>query len=351
MTIYFVVFLYLFFSRYILSDTENDKKIFCISIGIILYLLVALRNINLGVSDTAGFYYSNFLSILYGNWAEVLSTSLKLRTSVFTVLTKLIVTLIGNNYQLYLAIIGIPYILAVSYMIYRYSNAWLMSFVAFVSMYYMYSFFLLRQVLAVALIVLSLKYIYDKKPIKFILMVLIATSIHNSAMIFLFAYPFARFVKSGVKNFIIIASAFITSKFFPSIVYVFSGSVYEGYAKNGVYETDSVVSLFPLFIYSAIILFAIIVHANETNEGNVLINLVTLAAVVYPFVSVVSEIYRVAIYFGIFSILLVPQAVSKVKRIQLRTGIYIVIIVIYILYFAFRTVANMNANPYLFFWN
>lgn len=324
--------------------------VYCIVIGILLYLLVALRSVYLGVNDTLNVYYPAFNVANLGSWSNAID-NFKQMGHIFALITKFLTIFTGTNYRYYLMIISIPYIYSVCYVIYKYSDEYLLSFIAFVSMFYLYSFYLIRQMVAVSILLLSLKYVYNKKIVKFLLLVFIATLIHETAICFIIAYPAAHLLKADKKNYIIIISTYFISKLAPNVVYFFMSDRLRGYTENGIYDTSGSISIFPMLIYIVILLFTSYSKANKTYEGKILFNIVTLGAAIYPFANVISDAYRLTIYFGIFSILLISKAISNISDRRNKVIFYSMIFLFYVIYFFTRTVINMNAIPYEFFWN
>ena len=99
---------------------KKDKRKFCFYTGVILWLLVALRNVKLGLNDTENIYYPIFLNMQFISFADILSIT-NYSGKLFYMLTKVLGTFI-INYNLYLAIIGVPFIASVMYLIYKYSK-------------------------------------------------------------------------------------------------------------------------------------------------------------------------------------------------------------------------------------
>jgi len=381
MLIYILLFALILFLNKVF---KKDKKRFCFYTGVILWLLVALRNVKLGLNDTENIYYPIFLNMQFISFADILNIA-NYSGKLFYMLTKVLGTFI-INYNLYLAVIGVPFIASVMYLIYKYSKYPIISVFLFIALYYLYSFFLLRQVIAIGIIVFSYKFILEKKPIKFIILVMIAVLFHKSAWLFIFAYPFCRYIKFGKKNYILIAIAFVIANMLPNFIlgiintFDISGTL-SVYIKYGVYDTSGKISMFGLFITVAILILGhyyysitnknnnkkieeakknnqnneveLIRNENKKNmkEYNILLNLSTLGSVIFAFSNVVSEFYRVSLYFSIFNILLVAAALNSELSSRKKRTIVICFIVISILYFLVRTINNINSNPYSFFWN
>ena len=343
--IFLLILLYIFF--------KNDRKKFCIFSGILFFLLVALRSVEIGISDTKNVYYPMFLKMQEYSFSEIFFNS-NLSGEVFFAITKILGIFI-SNYQIYLAIIGIPYIFCVFYFINKHSKHILLSTIIFLSLYYLYSFFLLRQVIAMGILLLSYDFLKEKKPIKFVITVLIATLFHQTAFVFLFAYPFCIFNKFGKKNYVYIVVFYVLANILPQFIFFliktfdFSGNLLN-YVKHGIYDTSGSVSMFGLLITVIMLVFANFYKKKFDYESDLVYNLSTIGSVLFSLSGVVSEFYRLSLFFSIFNIILIPNVIENEKN-KTRKCIFIFgIALISILYFLIRSINNIHANPYVFFW-
>lgn len=354
MTVYIFLFTALFLFRYILKNTTS----FCVVSGILLYLVVALRNINLGLTDTSNIYLPNYNWIKISNLHDIVNGTLSSGSILFNVITKGIQQ-VSLNYQVYLALIAIPYIVAIVFLIAKYSTYKLLSFIFFISFYYLFSFFLLRQVIAISFVIFSFKYLNESKPVKFLILIISASLFHSSAIFFVIAYPFCKFIKFGKKNFVFILIAYIVAKLCSNnVLYLISSYMPTlfSYVKNGVYGTSGQIFLTNLLV-NVILLMIIYTFNKESDdkEYNTICNLVTLGSILICFTPIVTEFYRLALYFNVFDVLLISQVfVSVSSKIVLDKKIvatvYIILLFSLITYFFIRTINNVNANPYMFFW-
>lgn len=333
-----------------------NKKNFCIIIGILFFLLVSLRNVELGLTDTKNVYYPLFNSIKNISYYNIISSSNYIE-KLFYIITK-IISNFTNNYRIYLSIIGIPYIFCIMYGIFKFSKNVLLSTILFLSLYYLYSFFLLKQVIAIGFLFLSYGYIKNNKIGKFIITVLFASMFHRTAIVFLIAYPFSLIKKFDYKNYILILLGYLIANFFPKLIFWFI-SVFDlsgkliSYINHGIYDTSNKISLFGLFITLSMMSFSYYFYKkSKIKDKNIeiLLNLSTLGNMFYCFSSVVTEFYRVALYFSIFNIILVTYSINLIQNNKTKKILLILIIVMSIIYFFTRTINNINANPYRFFW-
>lgn len=349
MAIYIIVIIAMVLLR---SAFKSNRKIFCIFAGILLYFLVALRSIQLGLSDTSGIYLSNFNMVSGMTWQSILNYKLPGQI-VFLLVTKLI-RLFTGNYHVYLAIIGIPYIFMTIRLVYRYSKNPLLSIIYFVALYYLYSFFLLRQVIAIAVVLVAYEYLCQDKIAKYIVFVLIATLIHGSAIVFLLALPFCKVKKFDYTNYLLIAIVYLVSVFAPNVVLKLIGgysSQMMSWIVNGVYDTKSSISMFGLIITVLTLIVSHMLKNESSYETDMLYNISTLGSMFFAMSNVVTELYRVSLYFSIFNILLISNSIQNIKSRRTRQIVYYSILLVLVFYFFIRSINNVNANPYIFFWN
>lgn len=354
-----IVYIFLLISIVVSRIIIENKNVFCIVSGFLLYLLVALRSINIGLSDTSQTYLNNFNWIKVNNIHNIFVNTPSSNSIAFNLFTKFI-QLFTSNYHVYLAVIGIPYILAITYLIKNYSKYPLLSYIFFIAYYYLYSFFLVRQVFAMSFIIFSFKYLKEKKPVKFMLLVFIASLFHSSAIVVLIAYPFCHFVKFGIKNYVFISLIFVFATSLKGTVFnliSLYAPVTSSYIENGIYGTSNGVFVFSILINVVLITLGYISNKKVSYDDNILYNLATLGSIFLCFTPVVTEFYRLSLYFNVFNVVLISNdllnlqnnKILKDKRI--RVGIYIVFLVFLVFYFFTKAINNVNANPYLFYWS
>ncbi len=350
MLIYILLFLYIISACFLFRE---NRKLNILLITIPLVLLASLRSIELGVSDTKGVYLDifnnmNFLSIIdvikWRGFNEIL----------FFMIFK-IITIISYNYRLVLFLLCLPYIIIVSKHIYKYSKNYLVSFIVFIAMYYLFSFYLIKQCFAVGILILSYDFIIEKKPKKFIAMVLLATLIHKMSLIFIIAYPLANKLKFSYKNYIYILIGLIVSRLLPGLVYFFIDKFdYTGtlinYINHGVYSVNENVSTFFGFLINVVILIYCSIFCNENDQrSNADLNFLTIGCILFSFSSIILEFYRVSLFFNIFGITRISNFERKVG-VKNKLLLNIILCLTFILYFLFVSSFNYNANPYIFFW-
>jgi hypothetical protein len=180
------------------------------SIMFLSFFLVSLM-ILVGISDMLGGYDRYIYGSLFDDVADSLRNGYVLSSQVFQQYPKevgydflnvLIAFVTANRYIFILIVTVIIYTLIfVSFK--RYMSNYPYAMILFLSLMFFFTFTYLRQILAVSIAWLSIRYIIDRKFWKYLIVVVIAFLFHNSAII-LFPFYFLPIRKYRVRNVMII---------------------------------------------------------------------------------------------------------------------------------------------------
>ena len=212
---------------------------------------------------------------------------------------------IGISFQGCLFIISAFVAITLGILIYRYSPSPFWSYIMYVGMgFYISTFNILKQAIAMGFIVLAMICVLKSKPTKFVVLVTLAMLFHLPAGIFLVAYPFAR-KKIDVVYFIILAlTAVIVFLFRNQIVEQASILYYEGDIK---FESSGSIGGRALMM-SAILALGVFMRPLKQYDMvySRIFNILVLATIVQTF-SVYDNVFsRLADYFFQFVVLLFP---------------------------------------------
>lgn len=347
MLTYIILILYMFLIDYFVK--EKKTKIICIFVA--FGLLLSLRSIYIGLSDTSGVYLTWYNKLKDISIFKIYLIN-GINNNLFWYIFKLLITIFGY-YRIVFSVLGFVFLFFAARHIYKYSCDVLLSSMAFLSMYYLFSYFLIRQCIAIAILFISYKYIKEKKFWKFLLLVLLAATIHKTALIFIIAYPFCNLVKFSKKNYYLILIAFVIAYFFPNLVYQVLSLIdptYNKYISYGIYSVSSSFPFLGFLLRLSILIFSnLFCYEKDDHEVNIDMNLMTLGTAMFAFSGVIVEFYRVAIYFHIFEITRISQMSEKLRSKPKQILRYSILIA-FVLYFLFVNSYNCGANPYLFFW-
>lgn len=210
---------------------------------------------------------------------------------------------------------------------------------------------IIKQVLACGIVFNALKYVEKREFLKYIVLVVIASTFHISAIIFLPLY-FLN-IESGVMGkfkerivFVFIASV---PFFFERIFTVFVGI--EGFSGYAIYsnlfstEVNWKVIIYYLPIYIPILFsWKKLVNYDKNNRFYLIILVLEIVSKILGFYMHWSM--RLMYYFIISEIILVPRVVSLSKRYQLLLKLYFVFFYLLYFYFTFFVWKNDGIVPY-----
>nr|WP_238942613.1 EpsG family protein [Planococcus beigongshangi] len=328
---------------------RRKSMIFIFIMSVLLFLIASLKSVKFA-PDVIN-YINHFNKI--GNqstlsiWTNFLNGSVK--DPFFDFLLKLFSNLNINHFT-WLALFSFVFLVSIAILIYRYSSDFYLSYIAFISLgYFFFSLTGLRQSLAMAFIILSYKYLREKKFMPFLFIVLFASLFHSSALIFLIAYPLS-FVKIGIKHLITLLITLLTAVFFGDFIRSLINSV--GWNDSLISYAEREVTLnYSGFIIQLSIFIFCLIYKNKIIQQNpkdiTFFNLIFIGLIFQSFTIVVAEFFRVSLYFSIFNIILITKAIMLENDKKARVLIYFLILFALVVYIFW----SGTFFSYEFFWN
>lgn len=223
-----------------------------------------------------------------------------------------------------------------------------LSIFVFVSLSYFQSFNLSRIYLAASLILFGTLYLLQNKNIRFILITIIAISIHYSSIVILFTFGMYKIYQKNQYIFYIIMLflfflLFYTSSFIDSLFFVkrYSESYGDNDVNSGSIGFLQFVYHIPIFLFSLYVTSKKIIHSNI----NQILWVYAVISLFFGMLAYKIDIAgRLSIHFFIIFILFIPLILNELKNIKDKN--YNIIKLALILYIIFRT--NMYFKEYLY---
>lgn len=331
-------------------NKKSINKTVAITSFIIFVLILGLRHptmgIDLGYGRENG-YISSFEKLSKKTWGEIFSLESFYNYEYGYILFNKLVGSIWANTQFFLFICAFVSLVPVFYVIYKNSDNTFMSIVVMLGFpSFLMLFSGLRQAISIGLCVLALKYIQDKKIIKFIITVVVAGLFHSSAYVFLIAYP--------LYNIKFSSNARWFSVMLLPIIYVLKDMLFAIFSKlfkdNASTEETGALTLF--LVFCLVYVFCIILY-DGSKKQNGLLNLFFFACCCQACGSVNNLAVRVTYYFMTALIFLLPDTMKKAKiDVKERSLLSIVIYFAFIIFglYSLYTATWPESYPYYFFW-
>ena len=347
------IFIFLFAVLGLMSFTTSCKRqtsqgrllqaIFCTAL---LVCIQGLRHETIGI-DSCNAYRPFFESVIggIGNIFDIDDVLYGFEPG-FVIFTKIIKTLFSNT-QLYILICSSLSIIPIGYLIYKYADNIPLAFIIFSSfIIYHFGFSGIRQTIAIGITTIAFEFIIKKRLLWFVTIVLLATSIHSSAIIFLIAYPLYHRLRLTPKAMFLVAICFIAALFFiKPIVLELTGLIFGGERYMNKAMENAVPSYNLMILLAGLLLFTYLSEDKRLQP----IRPILLMSVISQSLGLVSNsASRIAYYFIPYFAIALPITTSSMKSRPLIEFI----IVSFFIFFFFFSCGNgyLEVIPYKFFW-
>lgn len=353
MSIYIFNFITFYLYEIIIPKIKNRDKIITIVIGMQLLLLSCLRNISVGVD--LGNYIPRFYIINETRWRDLFNIIDVVDFEFGYILFNKIVGIIYNNERFLLIIVSVIIVLRISKFIYYNSKIKWLSFFLFVTLgFWGNSLNIIRQFIAIAILLPAVNYITENKLKKFILNVIIAAFIHKTALIFLILYPLSKVKITKRYIFVVASICIILSKFSVDIINLianfFNYNFYINDIGNGLGNGKG------MFILLSSVLIVALIYKKYINEKdknfNIYIHMIIISIVFNTLAFNFALMGRVMHYFTISMIILIPNVIFYMKeKIDKYIATYLVAFLSIYYYIFIILQKDLNVVvPYKFVW-
>lgn len=236
----------------------------------------------------------------------------------------------------------------------KYIDEYVLATILFVSIGgYFSSFNLVRQFMAVSVLLCGSKYLYDRKFWKYLIFIFIATMLHKSSLIML-PFFFLANIRVGQKGIIIYPIALVTISLVTPYAIRFIQRFYWGwyFTNEGVmgYSWKNIVG--PLLLALPSLFIALLDRRKQTNTSNgrdLLIENVGLnATFFYAAFNIiglqVAMAQRFASFFSMYAVGLFCKKIYSTKQKR-------ILIVVFVILFILYQYVTRRKIPYYFVWN
>lgn len=310
------------------ENINKNKKIYIIISFFIMFLFMGFRSLSVG-TDTQ-LYVSVFQNYCTMSWIDILT--FKDTFIGFAILNKIVSIFSTNPHAILIAASGLICFLTGRF-IYKNSDHVVYSTLLFILFYYYLNCFnIFRQYIAIMIVINAFPLLVRKDILKYILICLLAISIHNTAIMALFLLPLSKmkFNKQSIIVYTIIMCFAIflvpvaMNKFaelFPHYRMYFENQ-YMGYTGYGLFIL--------IGIYCFISIIALLSKEKNYDENEqrkflilLMINNLTIITNIMSYNFFI--LYRVSLYYSIFLIIFIPMVFDRYKKNLLLYFLFLLI--------------------------
>ena len=337
-----IVFLFSFASRYFsqlyVSDSivySRPNKFLAICVMACLFVISGLRN---GIGDT--YFYKHAYNVTDFEWEYVKSMN-----EIGFGILQMILKMYTEDPQVLIFLVALVTNVLIVAVFYNYSKLFeLSTYVYITGGTFLVSMNGLRQMLAAAICFIAIKYLLDQKFFKYTLIILLATTFHQSAFIMIPVYFLVRF-KAWSKATILILSFSVlvvigydifASLFFTALEHTKYGN-YATFDEGGANMLRVAVNAAPLVIAY--------LGRDKLREvfpkSDYIVNM-SIIGLLFMIISTQSWIFaRVSLYFTLYQLILVSWIIEVFSKRDQKL-VYYSILFLYFLYYYYENVISLN---------
>jgi transmembrane protein EpsG len=329
------VYLFSFFSRYLATPdlsrstfVKPDKSM----VFVVMLALVFVSGLRNNIGDT--YFYKHIYVLNDFSWEYILSQ----KDIGFGILQK-ILKVFSTDPQLLLFVTALVTNVLIVLVLYKYSRIFELSLYVYItSGMYIVSMNGIRQYLAAAIIFAATKYLLDGDWKKYILIIIFASTFHQTALILIPIYFIVRREAWTRATFGLLSLAIIFTLGFNQLSGLLFSAIENteyGHYKN---FSEGGANVLRVIVQAAPLVFAYLGREKIRRifPGSDYIVNMTLLSVVFMVVATQNWIFaRFSIYFGLYSLILISWVIKLFAEKQQRI-VYYGILLFYAVYFYYE---------------
>ncbi len=349
-TMAFLLVLRYTFNQWGKGDLEKADKIFLWFGSAILAMLTGLRHYVTG-SDTDS-YTNSFKLFRKLPWKKALSEAHEYYEIGYRVFIK-IIGYITDHENVFFTIIALFFAYSLGKYITKNSKNCFMSLMLYFTVgAFTFQITGMRQTMAMAILLFSFECIKERKLIKFLIIVFIASLFHQSALCIIPIY-FAAYIKMNLISFSVFmlggGIACVYSRPLISLFYKILGK-YEHYGHTGF--DGGAIFVVLMYAITIIVSYMFMNSLEKQDKHNVFFfNMTFVSLFIYVLRYFASIVERVGFYYQFAFIILLPNVIESIPDNATRRLVRTCALVLACLLFGYRS--WRAASPeyhYFFFW-
>ena len=269
------------------------------------------------------------------------------RDKGYAILEVLFKQFISDDFHWWLLLISCISGISIMYTLYKYSIDFGMSFFLFIaSTQFSWLVNGMRQFTAVCLIFAAITLLLEKKWWQYILIVLLAATIHGTAVIMIPVYFIAQWKPFSLKVIAVTVAIAAAGLNIDRFEFLFDNTQYEGYLDN-IMETAGMNEI--RFLVAAVpVVIAIAGYKIIRAENNRLINICVNMSCFYVAVQFAAMfvganyIGRIATYFNVYNLILLPWMIRECFTEESKKIVKLGCVGCYCIYFYYQIVITWN---------
>lgn len=331
----YIIILNSFFIRFKTTLNNRLKNYFFVRVlFFVLLLFFAFHNYSLLPDLPDYIYYFEFISRTKLGELGKLNSLIDIKLDHGFIYLNKILSYIISNLTIYFFVIGFLILWPMKILISKYSLLPIFSIFLYFTYSYYESLFLIRQSLALGILMYSIPYLANKKYVRFLLFVLIAATFHQTAIIFCLLLVL-NFSESFSKTMFVLCVSLVFILPLKETLIISGAENLRGYESyvNFTYNSSNSIPLFiNLSLLMMILFFWIKYNVSYSGVNKVFINMIMLSTIVeisrYGLFGVFG---RINIYFMPAFFILIPNLIYKQKNVVIKLILSLTVITLFMI--------------------
>ena len=263
-------------------------------------------------------------------------------------------SILGNRDKLYFTLVAAAQLLSMVYVFRRYSEDFWMCIFLFIAStdYISWMFNGMRQFIAVSIILAGFPWMVKKKYVKMILLILLASLFHGSALLMI---PIVFVVQGeawNAKTILMLAATMVivafVDRFTPMLNDLLQDTQYDDMMTNEIWAVDDGTNIFRVLVYSAPALLSLFglkyIRAAKDPVMNICVNCSIVTMALYAIASVTSGIYigRLPIYTTLQGYIALPWMIGQIFEKKSAQLVKILVCAAFVCFFYFQMGITWN---------
>lgn len=337
------------FAKKQITKNLRTKKTYLILVGICMTLMIGLRAYTNGSGDTR-YYFNLWEYFSKMTFAEFVVYSPKLDMEFGYKVTTWVLSQFFADGQWLLFLSGAFISVSVCCFVYKNCENPVLALMVF-NCLGLFNFMVqgLRQAIAMCICLWALELCKNRNLVKFVLLVVLASLFHASALVFLPVF-FIRFKKMDVKSlFLFSVLIAIVLAFLPTFFEIINIAINDSYTLD---EGSSSGGIVAILIYLAIIAFALLAYNSEDQEHALFVCMAVVGLMCMILRRTTNGIVeRISFFYAFSQMVLVSNSVQRVSSSNGNSKIAFNLLIFALCFgvAVYKTTYSILI-PYLFCW-
>jgi len=293
-----------------IKKSKNRDIIFLCIVSVAMIVMSTLRADTVGIDYKP--YAEYFQTVCQNDFTFLLSNANIYRTEPEYGLLNYVISLFSHNTYVFMGIVSTLIVGLRAFAIYKYSSSVWVSMFVFVSFgFFGYSLCTLRQEIAISIALFAIKYLQDKKPIPYFLIIILAATFHKSLWILIPIYFIAHIPLNWKSLSVYGAGTLFILLFSIPILNFITQYIFKHYTEDNYFlrGRDFNTAYIPLVLFLVVMLLR--KNLLERNPKNiVLINFICYAGLLFILTLKHFIFQRLALIFLPAALFLIPEILN-----------------------------------------